>query len=241
MPPAHLLTTAARLPDGTIAAFDVARDRWLWLSPDAARVLDTVLRHGTTAPLAQALAAQGQDATQIRTVLVRAEQALVADGLLPAPPSMKPLLEAAPAAGLPPFAGRVRWRHRLVAAVGLAVAVAVVKVLPLCRLLALLAAVRHLPPATARQAATLHAAVLAARPVWWPGRLACLEVATATTVAAALTGRRVHLVLGARPLPNEAHAWVTTPAGSAVGAYAPDRPWAPVHAVPPLPDNHANE
>lgn len=92
-----------------------------------------------------------------------------------------------------------------------------------------------------RQAATLHAAVLAARPVWWPGRLACLEVATATTVAAALTGRRVHLVLGARPLPNEAHAWVTTPAGSAVGAYAPDRPWAPVHAVPPLPDNHVNE
>lgn len=237
----HPLMTAVRLADGTIAALDVVRDRWLWLSPDAVHVLDTVLCHGSTVPLAKALTAQGQDEVRVRTALADAAEGLAAAGLLPAPPGTKPLTEAATVAGPPPLAEWVRWRHRLVAAVGLAVAVAVVKVLPLCRLLALLAAVRHLPPATARQAATLHAAVLAARPVWWPGRLACLEVATATTVAAALTGRRVHLVLGARPLPNEAHAWVTTPAGSAVGAYAPDRPWAPVHAVPPLPDNHVNE
>jgi hypothetical protein len=239
--PAHLLTTAARLPDGTIAALDVARDRWLWLSPDAARVLDTVLRHGTTAPLATALTEHGQDEVQIRAVLTHAEQALAADGLLPGPPGMKPLPEAAPAAGPPPLAGRVRWRHRLVAAVGLMLAVAAVKVLPLRRLLALLAAVRRLPPATARQAAALHAAVLATRPEWWPGRLACLEVATATTLAAALTGRRVHLVLGARPLPNEAHAWVVTLGGNAVGAHAPDRPWIPVHTVPPIPAVHAIE
>lgn len=239
--PAHLLTTAARLPDGTIVALDVARDRWLWLSPDAAHVLDAVLHHGSTAPLAQALAAQGQDEAQIRTVLAHAEEALVADGLLPAPPGMKPLVKAAPAAGPPPLAGRVRGRHRLVAVVGLMLAVALVNVLPLCRLLALLAVVRRLPPATGRQAGALHAAVLAARPGWWPGRLACLEVATATMVAAALTGRRVHLVLGARPLPNEAHAWVVTPGGDAVGAHAADRPWTPVHTVPPTPEVHAIE
>ncbi|MDT0446797.1 lasso peptide biosynthesis B2 protein [Streptomyces johnsoniae] len=238
MAPAHPLTNAARLLDGTIAALDVTRDRWIWLTPDAARVLDTVLLHGTTAPLAEALSANGADGAderRVHAVLRRAENALAADGLLPPPPGTVPLPEAEPATGPPAGTGRPRWRHRLPAAVGLALAVAAVKLLPLRWLLTVLATVRLLPPARPDRAAALHDAVLSTRPGWWPGRLACLEVATATVTACALTGRRVHLVLGARPLPNEAHAWTMTPAGEAFGAHDPDRPWTPIHTTPRLP------
>ncbi|ARQ69194.1 lasso peptide biosynthesis B2 protein [Streptomyces marincola] len=234
MAPAHPLTNAARLLDGTIAALDIARDRWIWLTPDAARVLDTVLLHGTTTPLAEALTAGGADEAEVRAVLHRAEKALAADRLLPAPPGTVPLPGTAATTSPPPGTARPRWRYRLPAAVGLAFAVAAVKLLPLRWLLAAFATIRLLPPARAGRAAALHTAVLAARPRWWPGRLACLEVATATVIACAFTGRRVHLVLGARPLPNEAHAWITTPAGEAFGAYAPDRPWTPVHTTPRL-------
>jgi polyribonucleotide nucleotidyltransferase len=44
-----------------------------------------------------------------------------------------------------------------------------------------LVAVQHGAPAHLDR---LHAAVLAARPIWWPGRIACLETSLATVVAA---------------------------------------------------------
>ncbi|MFE7571734.1 lasso peptide biosynthesis protein [Streptomyces sp. NPDC057539] len=59
----------------------------------------------------------------------------------------------------------------------------------------------------------------------------------ATVLAAALCGRRVHWILGARPLPDEAHAWVSVEGGGALGLDGPDqnnpvRPWVPVITTP---------
>ncbi|MFI6986692.1 lasso peptide biosynthesis B2 protein [Embleya sp. NPDC050154] len=63
--------------------------------------------------------------------------------------------------------------------------------------------------ATVRQAERHHATIrLAARR--HPSRIACLETAIATTLIAALHGRRVTLVLGARFDPTELHAWIET-------------------------------
>ncbi|MEE1820722.1 lasso peptide biosynthesis B2 protein [Streptomyces sp. BE20] len=79
-----------------------------------------------------------------------------------------------------------------------------------------------------------HEAVLAVVPRWWPGRIACTEVAVATVLACALSGRRADLVYGARFLPDAAHAWVEVP-GAAAGRNtgdAGDRPWTPVAHFP---------
>ncbi|MFI1584707.1 lasso peptide biosynthesis B2 protein [Embleya sp. NPDC020630] len=130
----------------------------------------------------------------------------------------------------------VPLRHRAVAGAGLAAAL-LLKPLPLRVQLAALRVVVALPAASRRRVEALHTAVEAVRPVWWPGRLACLETQIATVVACALTGRRVHLVFGARLLPCEAHAWLRTPQGDvALGEDAVDRPWTPALIVPAMPD-----
>ncbi|MDH2393937.1 lasso peptide biosynthesis protein [Streptomyces sp. HNM0663] len=93
---------------------------------------------------------------------------------------------------------------------------------------------RGLPYARLVRLAALYTAVLAVIPSWWPGRVACMEVSLATVIATALTGRRARWVLGARFLPDAAHAWAKIPEG-AVGrdiGDAVDRPWMPVLAVP---------
>ncbi|MFJ3663807.1 lasso peptide biosynthesis B2 protein [Streptomyces sp. NPDC090119] len=91
------------------------------------------------------------------------------------------------------------------------------------------------PPGLAASAA---AAVPLIRPAWWPGRIACMEVSLATVLTIALCGRRAHWVLGARRMPNEAHAWAWTPAGAhgLSGRDADDerRPWVGVAAAPPV-------
>ncbi|MEE1798098.1 lasso peptide biosynthesis protein [Streptomyces sp. JV176] len=54
-------------------------------------------------------------------------------------------------------------------------------------------------------------------------------------LATALTGRRCHLVLGARVLPAAFHAWVATGDGTPVGddeAGGHDHPWTPVYTTP---------
>ncbi|MER5813884.1 lasso peptide biosynthesis B2 protein [Streptomyces californicus] len=59
---------------------------------------------------------------------------------------------------------------------------------------------------------------------WWPGRAACLEESLAGYLAAALTGRRVAWVLGARFVPQGAHAWIAT-ANAVHGQEPADRVW----------------
>lgn len=123
-------------------------------------------------------------------------------------------------------------RYRALASVALALTLAAGQ-LPLRHRIRLVRSIRALPYAAPARLNRLHTAVLAARPRWWPGRIACLETSLATVVAAALTGRRARWVLGARFQPHAAHAWAEVP-GSAVGRDeqgTADRPWLPVLTV----------
>ncbi|MFI6142444.1 lasso peptide biosynthesis B2 protein [Streptomyces griseus] len=134
---------------------------------------------------------------------------------------------------------RPSWRSRLPAHVALAAAVAV-KAIPgnarrfrarlvLCRI------ARRLPPAEHPDVQQTYEAVLACQPPWWRGQIDCKERALATVLATALTGRRCHLVLGARAVPAQYHAWVTTSDGEPVGhdeAGGLDHPWTPVYTTP---------
>ncbi|WP_217213081.1 lasso peptide biosynthesis B2 protein [Streptomyces sp. AC550_RSS872] len=126
-----------------------------------------------------------------------------------------------------------RWRDRLIAAVALALSLVMSRV-PLRWQIAAVRLLRGLPYVRLARIEALYTAVLAVIPSWWPGRVACMEISLATVLTAALTGRRARWVLGARFLPDAAHAWSEVPEG-AVGrdiGDAVDRPWMPVLAVP---------
>ncbi|MGW2305866.1 lasso peptide biosynthesis B2 protein [Streptomyces sp. NPDC001809] len=123
--------------------------------------------------------------------------------------------------------------ERTVAAVGLALSLALSR-LPLRHRIAVVRALRRLPAARREPVARLDAAVRHITPTWWPGRIACLEISLATVLATALTGRRASWALGARRLPDAAHAWVDTcegPVGHDAGDGA-DRPYTRVLSVP---------
>ncbi|WP_445402590.1 lasso peptide biosynthesis B2 protein [Streptomyces sp. LE64] len=124
-------------------------------------------------------------------------------------------------------------RDRLVAAIALTLSL-MMKRWPLRWQIAVVRLLRNLPPARLARLEALNSAVLTVIPSWWPGRVACMEISLATVIATALTGRRACWVLGARFLPDSAHAWVEVPEG-AVGRNigdAADRPWLPVLSVP---------
>ncbi|GGU40476.1 hypothetical protein GCM10010289_71640 [Streptomyces violascens] len=124
-------------------------------------------------------------------------------------------------------------RDRLVAAVALALSL-VMSQWPLRWQIGAVRLLRGLPYARRTRLEALYTAVLAVIPSWWPGRIACMEISLATVIATALTGRQARWVLGARFLPDAAHAWAEVPEG-AVGrdiGDAVDRPWTPVLAVP---------
>ncbi|MER7951951.1 lasso peptide biosynthesis B2 protein [Streptomyces sp. NPDC096079] len=123
--------------------------------------------------------------------------------------------------------------ERAIAAAGLALSLALGR-LPLRHRIAAVRALHRLPHAPRGQVARLDTAVRHITPTWWPGRIACLEISLATVLATALTGRRASWVLGARRLPDAAHAWVDTaegPVGHDVGDGA-DRPYTRVLSVP---------
>ncbi|MGQ4353039.1 lasso peptide biosynthesis B2 protein [Streptomyces drozdowiczii] len=124
---------------------------------------------------------------------------------------------------------------RALAAVALAVAVPAHR-LPLRWLVRTIQVLVRLPEPNAPFARQVNRAVLAVRPAWWGGRLACMEVSLATVIALGLCGRRAHWVLGARALPNEAHAWVQGK-GYVLGLEENDpvRPWTAVLITPPHP------
>ncbi|MEU2855512.1 lasso peptide biosynthesis B2 protein [Streptomyces syringium] len=124
-------------------------------------------------------------------------------------------------------------RDRLVAAVALALSLATSQC-PLRWQIAAVRLLRGLPYARLARLEALYTAVQAVIPSWWPGRIACMEISLATVIAAALTGRQARWALGARFLPDAAHAWAEVPEG-AVGrdiGDAVDRPWMPVLTVP---------
>ncbi|MFD0449043.1 lasso peptide biosynthesis B2 protein [Streptomyces indonesiensis] len=81
----------------------------------------------------------------------------------------------------------------------------------------------RLSPAAPERADHLFAAVRRAARAW-PGRAACLEESLACYFAAALRGRSVVWVIGARTAPAGAHAWAET-RGQVIGQDAGDRVW----------------
>ncbi|MEW1658831.1 lasso peptide biosynthesis B2 protein [Streptomyces sp. NPDC093707] len=131
------------------------------------------------------------------------------------------------------------WRRRLPASLALGIAIAV-KLLPARRRLRvrfmLARSTRWLPAAAPQDVRELYAAVVACQPSWWwPGQIDCKERSLATVLACALTGRRCHLVWGARSSPDAYHAWVAAPDGTQVGdeeAGGADHPWKPVYISP---------
>ncbi|MFE3202278.1 lasso peptide biosynthesis B2 protein [Embleya sp. NPDC059237] len=116
---------------------------------------------------------------------------------------------------------------------GLWTATTVLAVLPLrhgltaTRTLRRVAARRH---ATTDEAVRLRAAVRAAARLH-PGRVACLELALATTLAAAVCGRHLDLVLGARFDPLELHAWNTAHDEPVGERNEPDRELHPAYTL----------
>ncbi|WP_371790406.1 lasso peptide biosynthesis B2 protein [Streptomyces sp. NBC_01471] len=123
---------------------------------------------------------------------------------------------------------------RALAVLALALAVPAHR-LPLVWLMRATRLLARFPPADTAFAREVHRAVLAVRPAWWGGRLACMEVSLATVIALRVCGHRVHWVLGARALPNEAHAWVQGK-GYTLGLEEDDpvRPWAAVLITPDI-------
>ncbi|MEU3566837.1 lasso peptide biosynthesis B2 protein [Kitasatospora sp. NPDC036755] len=122
---------------------------------------------------------------------------------------------------------------RLAAALALAGSLVLYR-LPLRHRVAALRPVGRLRYADPAVLAERHDAVLAVVPRWWPGRIACTEVALATVLACALAGCRADLVYGARHLPDAAHAWAEVPGGAAGRdtGDAVDRPWTAVARFP---------
>ncbi|MEU4153364.1 lasso peptide biosynthesis B2 protein [Streptomyces sp. NPDC026659] len=227
----------ADLGGGFLAVLATHNGTWQWMNGATERIWTAALT-GTLPDLTQRLRAEGMpgDADAIVTATV---ERLTSVGLLATsgrgtaelPPPM-------PAATTPAQPGAEPRRPvRMLARVGLALALALMR-LPLRIRMRLLECLRFLPPAPSRVAASAAAAVPLIRPAWWPGRIACMEVSLATVLTIALRGRRAHWVLGARRTPNEAHAWVWTPAGAhgltGRDADDPRRPWTAVAAAPPI-------
>ncbi|MFF8769104.1 lasso peptide biosynthesis B2 protein [Kitasatospora sp. NPDC015120] len=133
----------------------------------------------------------------------------------------------------PPARPRVPLRSRPAALLALAGSLLLHR-LPLRHRVAVLRPLGRARYAAPDRLGARYEAVLAVVPRWWPGRIACTEIAVATVLACALAGRRADLVYGARVLPDAAHAWVEVP-GAAVGrdvGDACDRPWTPVARFP---------
>ncbi|MEW1551791.1 lasso peptide biosynthesis B2 protein [Streptomyces tsukubensis] len=130
------------------------------------------------------------------------------------------------------------WPLRLTATTALAVALAIRALPDTWRMRArvrLAHIARPLPPASHHRVTRVYGAVVACQPGWWRGQIDCKDRSIATVLAVALTGRRCHLVLGARTLPASFHAWVATTDGTPVGndeAGGADHPWTPVYRTP---------
>lgn len=225
---------AALGPEG-IALMDARRGkgRWRFLDPVGSQLWLTIT--GGTAPEAavELLTARwqdkGADADRVRADLGALAADLQRAHLLH--PAARPLTTRDGAEirfDTPVPAGPVSRAAGHVALFG---ALVLLRCLPVRFALAGARAVTRLPgrPATAAEAQEAFAAVRRAARVW-PGRAACLEESLAAHFAAALTGRRVRWVIGARFTPHGAHAWIEAD-GSVIGQDESDRIWPYVPAL----------
>ncbi|MFJ4679237.1 lasso peptide biosynthesis B2 protein [Kitasatospora sp. NPDC088783] len=219
---------AARAADGSLAVLDTRRGRGRW------RALDPVGAHahhhftttsdprGAIDVLVDHWSATGADPDRIRADMTALHASLAAADLLhPAPtPEHRPDKEVLFAARRP-----LRPTDRIAAAAAFALAVTLLRCLPLRAALAVARCATRLPgrPSATGAARNLAQAVHQTGR-WWPGRSACLEESLATFLAAALTGRRLTWVLGARFAPHGFHAWTET-SDAIIGQDESDRAW----------------
>ncbi|MGW1658478.1 lasso peptide biosynthesis B2 protein [Streptomyces atratus] len=230
---------AAPSPDG-IALMDVrtGRGQWRFLDPVGARLWQEITDGATLAAAIGDLTAhwhsKGADPDQARTDLTAlADDLERADLLHPAAPAARPeSTDIRFATPVPVGAGQ-----RLAGHVGLLLALFLLRLLPIRFAIAGARAATYLPGRAALpcEAEGAFAAVRCAARLW-PGRAACLEESLAAHFAAALTGRRVRWVIGARFIPQGAHAWIE--AGTAIiGQDETNRVWP---YVPALQVEHSN-
>ncbi|MFI6449656.1 lasso peptide biosynthesis B2 protein [Kitasatospora sp. NPDC050543] len=216
---------AARGPGGT-AVLDLATGRWKILDPVASDLLDLPTAEPERAAAIEQATARwaraGADPDRVRTDLLRVAADLdrlrAGRPVHHTPPSPTPVVRFTPTA-------RPALRHRVAAGIALATALLLLRAVPVRHVVTVARAAARLPgrPAPIHDAEAVLAAVRATG-TWWPGRIACLEESLACHLAAALTGLRVHWVLGARFSPSGAHAWVEADR-HVVGQDEHDRLW----------------
>jgi hypothetical protein len=217
---------AARGPAGA-AVLDLATGRWSVLDPIAAELLDLPLgaldRAAAIEEAVARWAATGADPDRVRADLTRVASDL--DRLRAGRPVHHTPPGPLPTVRFAPTARPSHW-DRVAGGLGLAAARLLLRFLPIRHVHAAARAAGRLRrgrPAGVRDAEVVLAAVRAAG-IWWPGRVACLEESLAVHLAAALTGRPVRWVLGARFVPRGAHAWVVAD-GHVIGQEETDRSW----------------
>ncbi|MFE2690160.1 lasso peptide biosynthesis B2 protein [Streptomyces mirabilis] len=224
---------AASSPDG-IALMDIrtGRGQWRFLDPVGARLWQKITDGATPAAAINDLTAywhsKGADPIQVRTDLTALAGDLErADLLHHAPPAAQADRTEVRFATPAP----VGTAQRLAGHAGLLLALVVLRLLPIRFAIAGARAATFLPGRAAlpHEAEVAFAAVRRAVRLW-PGRAACLEESLAAHFAAALTGRRVRWVIGARFIPQGAHAWIE--AGTTIiGQDETDRVWPYVPAL----------
>ncbi|HEY8985466.1 MAG TPA: lasso peptide biosynthesis B2 protein [Streptomyces sp.] len=224
---------AALAPQG-IALMDTRRGRgqWRFLDPVGARLWVAVADGASPADAVDQLTArwqaEGADPQQVRADLTALAADLDRTGLLR--PAARPAPRPAPGVRFA-TAAPVSLLDLAAGHLALAGALLVLRCLPVRFAITAARAATRLPgrTASAEDAERALAAVRrAAR--WWPGRAACLEESLAAHLTAALTGRRVRWVVGARFDPHGAHAWIEA-AGHIIGQDEPDRVWPYVTAL----------
>ncbi|MFI5704482.1 lasso peptide biosynthesis B2 protein [Streptomyces xanthochromogenes] len=208
---------AAPSPDG-IALMDIraGRGQWRFLDPVGGRLWQKITDGATPARAIDDLTAywhsKGADPAQVRTDLTALAGDLERADLLhhaasAAPPDRTEIRFAT--------AVSVSSAQQLAGHVGLFAALLLLRLLPIRVAVAGARAATRLPGRAAlpQEAEAAFAAVRRAARLW-PGRAACLEESLAAHFAAAFTGRRVRWVVGARFVPQGAHAWIE--AGTAI-------------------------
>ncbi|MDN3060066.1 lasso peptide biosynthesis B2 protein [Streptomyces sp. SRF1] len=221
----------ARLADGGAAVMDVrtGRGRWQHLNSTAALLWHRVTEGTTPEQAAKELTATftdvGADPDGVRADLDALVGQLRELGLLSGPAAPAPEHDVMQVRRALPADTPLGAADRAAAALALAAALLLLRCAPIRASLAVARAVARLPlrPAGPEQADRLFAAVRRAASAW-PGRAACLEESLACYVAAALRGRSVAWVIGARNAPASAHAWNET-SGQVIGQDPGDRVW----------------
>ncbi|WP_432012634.1 lasso peptide biosynthesis B2 protein [Streptomyces cucumeris] len=219
---------AADTEDG-VALMDLrtARGAWRFLDPVGAglwrRVVSGTPREQAVEELVAYWSQRGADPDQVRADMEALADQLDADGLFAAAPH--PPANRASGVRYVDVGTRLRPGVRVAGHMGLGVALLLLRCLPVRLVVRTAQAVGRLPgrAASPEEADAVCAAVRRAVG-WWPGRAACLEESLAAYLAAALTGCHVTWVLGARFVPQGAHAWIAT-AGAVHGQEPVDRVW----------------